>query len=245
MRPSGRKRGQRDESNAWPMGRLCGRVWGAYGYQDAQPVTGEALQGALAIRIPRELCARRESPSVVAEGVMTRNLRLDVIQPPRAVCANGPRPCQWEQCRHRLDPAQATDWVDPAPRCALDVADRVAMGEEPPTLRHIGEWLGVTRERIRQIERQAMRAFVEAARDYGLPWKQLRPATISAVENELLALIPERGMTLPEIVAKSGHSRTVIRYHLGQMARLGLVTRRPVLEAGQRQPRWLWFVMAP
>jgi hypothetical protein len=173
---------------------------------------------------------------------MTRNLRLDVIQPPRAVCTSGPRPCQWEQCRHRLNPKQATDWVDPAPRCALDVADRVAMGDEPPTLRHIGEWLGVTRERIRQIERQAMRAFVEAARDCGLPWKQLKPATISAVENELLALIPERGLTLPEIVTKSGHSRTVIRYHLGQMARLGLVTKRPVQEAGQRQPRWVWFV---
>jgi hypothetical protein len=168
---------------------------------------------------------------------------LNGDRPRRSLCKDGPRPCPWTECRHRMEPRREADWAIPAPTCALDVADLVEQGEEPPTLEDIGAWYGVTRERIRQIARQARRSFIEKARERGLPWRMAVTETTSVIENEILALMPECGITLPDIVAKSGHSRTVIRYHLGQMARCGLVTRRPI--KGAKQQRWLWFVRTP
>jgi len=95
---------------------------------------------------------------------------IDEIRPrTRAECPpkqdDGTRPCPWVGCRHHLavdidgrgrlkiyrphiDP---TDWPMP---CALDHADRGGM-----TLEEIGELLGVSRERVRQIDEQARRAF--------------------------------------------------------------------------------------
>lgn len=90
----------------------------------------------------------------------------------RGECADGPRPCPWVSCRQnlfldvlgvngarriedgairlnmpRLEPGE----VPPEWSCALDVADRGGMG-----LEDIGDAIGVTRERIRQIEMQAL-----------------------------------------------------------------------------------------
>jgi hypothetical protein len=61
---------------------------------------------------------------------MTKQLHLHVLTPSRAVCAEGPRPCQWTECRHRLEPKRPAEWVIPEPSCSLDVADRVATGTD-------------------------------------------------------------------------------------------------------------------
>ena len=76
----------------------------------------------------------------------------------RGECLYGLRPCAYLRCRYHL-------WVDVSKRrglpqhsCALDVAD-----EGPHTLEQLGDLLGLTRERMRQIESLALhRAFVRA-----------------------------------------------------------------------------------
>ena len=90
----------------------------------------------------------------------------------RAECVSGPRPCPYTTCRYNLfldvnsgggirfahpelEPGQMPE------SCALDVVAR----EGALTLEAIGRLLGVTRERIRQIEVVALGRFrTEAAR---------------------------------------------------------------------------------
>jgi hypothetical protein len=64
---------------------------------------------------------------------------------------NEGRPCPWIGCRYNLaeaDPKKHT--------CALDVAD-----EGGVTLEEVGELMGVTRERIRQVEAKALRRIMK------------------------------------------------------------------------------------
>lgn len=56
---------------------------------------------------------------------------------------NEARPCQWVTCRYHL--------YNKTHSCALDVAD-----EGPNDLEVIGDIMGLTRERIRQIEATAL-----------------------------------------------------------------------------------------
>ena len=78
----------------------------------------------------------------------------------RGECGSEPRPCRWVGCRHNLfldvrpDCSLLLNYlgrepedVPPERSCALDVADRGGQ-----TLEEVGDCLGVTRERIRQIE---------------------------------------------------------------------------------------------
>lgn len=88
----------------------------------------------------------------------------DVERPrTRGDCVDGPRPCPWVSCRYhlyldvgmdgalKLNHLEREVWeMDES--CTLDVADR---GGE--TLDHVGQILGVTRERVRQIEARALR----------------------------------------------------------------------------------------
>jgi hypothetical protein len=82
----------------------------------------------------------------------------------RGDCKDGPRPCPWVSCKYHLfldvspktgeikfsfpllDPEELTE------TCALDLA-----GREDVTLEDVGNAMGVTRERIRQIEARALR----------------------------------------------------------------------------------------
>lgn len=97
-----------------------------------------------------------------------RHLRLvEVSTPPRtrADCEKGPRPCPWLACRYNLAPdAKRADHesrqfetrrsAGVTDTCALDVADR---GEH--TLEEVGELLGMTKERARQIEERGLAKF--------------------------------------------------------------------------------------
>lgn len=88
----------------------------------------------------------------------------DLNEPPkqaprtRGECIDGPRPCPWIHCRYHL--ASEVRWprrlslrvIQPGvDTCALDVADK---GEH--TLEEIGALLGYNRERIRQIQVEAL-----------------------------------------------------------------------------------------
>lgn len=81
----------------------------------------------------------------------------------RGECRDGPRPCPWVSCRHHLylDVTDAGGLklnrpdLEPhelEPSCSLDLA---ALGQL--TLEQIAPWLNLTRERVRQIEQQALR----------------------------------------------------------------------------------------
>ena len=79
---------------------------------------------------------------------------------------NAARPCLWRDCRYHLEDDKGT--------CTLDVADLGGL-----TLEEIGEFFGLTRERIRQIEQEAIRKL-----SVRLPaWL----AYVSAEESDLLS----------------------------------------------------------
>lgn len=92
----------------------------------------------------------------------------------RGECVDGPRPCPWVSCRfhilvetiryspfgnkrdqkrflEKLEELVEEDLLGMEDTCALDVAD-----EGPQTLEAIGKMMGMTRERVRQIETQAL-----------------------------------------------------------------------------------------
>ena len=90
----------------------------------------------------------------------------------RGECVDGPRPCPFVGCKFNLflDVNHAgsitTRYQEPSEmqpeNCVLDVADRGGI-----TLEEVGEKMGVTRERIRQIEfhaRVALKASIELDR---------------------------------------------------------------------------------
>lgn len=122
---------------------------------------------------------------------MSAAVHLDVLQPvTRGDCADGPRPCPWTSCRHHMlieselvsrdGLANTPPWapglrVHPAARRARTLAealralpvscalDFVAEHPDGAPLEVIGETLGVTRERARQLEARALRKLAEAA----------------------------------------------------------------------------------
>lgn len=73
----------------------------------------------------------------------------------RADCLAGPRPCPWASCKHHLGIPHSEDdrgrKRKGAETCSLDVAD-----EGGKTLEEVGDQLGVTRERARQILEAAL-----------------------------------------------------------------------------------------
>jgi hypothetical protein len=87
----------------------------------------------------------------------------------RGECRSAQRPCPWVTCRHHLGlDVTDTGTVQLDSRflrgelretCALDVADRGGV-----TLEAIGTLLGLTRERIRQIETEALAKLAAAQR---------------------------------------------------------------------------------
>lgn len=102
-------------------------------------------------------------------------------QPPRTRgdCEHGPRPCPWVDCRYHLAIEQATAQagngsapLDTSQSCALDVADLAELAGGL-TLEDTGEILGITRERVRQIEAAALVNARRAAMALGIDWDRV------------------------------------------------------------------------
>jgi hypothetical protein len=101
---------------------------------------------------------------------------IKLVQPPmprtRGECLDGPRPCPFVHCRYHLASTELSVSRRLKVRhipcgmdtCALDVADR---GEH--TLEEIGQLLGITRERVRQIELAALFKLRGWLQDHGAP----------------------------------------------------------------------------
>jgi len=86
----------------------------------------------------------------------------------RSDCADGPRPCPFISCRHHLYSAvnrsallrREYPEIDAlVESCTLDIAN-----EGGVTLERVAEILGLTRERVRQLERKALRRVQKAVR---------------------------------------------------------------------------------
>jgi hypothetical protein len=112
-------------------GALCFYCDRAVRWAEAKRKRSEAAQARAA--------ARRASLPIVED---KRTGHVDHGAPGYA-CVASPEPCPRTDCRHHLD-AGAT--------CSIREANR-----GPMTLAEIGELLGITRERIRQLEVAALR----------------------------------------------------------------------------------------
>lgn len=99
----------------------------------------------------------------------------------RGDCANVARPCPYVGCRHHLyldvTESGALKVEDGEPwdmkhSCSLDVADEGGL-----TLDEVGQILGLTRERVRQIEERAAQHYREARVELGLAAEDLSHAS--------------------------------------------------------------------
>jgi hypothetical protein len=92
----------------------------------------------------------------------------------RAECVDAPRPCPYVSCKHNLylDVTPETGSIklnfpdleawEMGESCALDVAARGSL-----RLEHVGAYMNLTRERVRQLEEAAMQRLAEAAEHLG------------------------------------------------------------------------------
>lgn len=110
---------------------------------------------------------------------------------------NEKRPCLFASCRHSLlvdidcDTMEVRETAEDPRRlpatCSLDVADAVDGSDKTVILRDLEGYFGKTRERVRQIELRAIRAFGEGMSLSGLdipvervlrsPWGNAKAAT--------------------------------------------------------------------
>lgn len=155
--------------------------------------------------------------------------------PPRSTCVTGPRPCRWQNCRHRIEPARSTTWDIPAPTCALDVADAVTAGADPPTQEHIAAWFGVSEQRIEQIQNMAYRKLVDGCTAAGLPVVEQVAPTRNDLDHVLVRLLRRHdGMTLDDVVEQAGRNRFTVRGALRRLRKAG----RAMMLAG-KPARWV------
>ena len=155
--------------------------------------------------------------------------------PARSVCVNGPRPCQWHDCRHRMVPVQAVDWVIPAPRCVLDVADQVAQGADPPEWEQIGRWFGKSKQWAQDAATEGVQRLITHARRRNLPVVR-NPIVFEQAADQVFRFLRYRsdGATFTEIAEATGRNGATLRSALKKLRAEGRIAR----VGEERYPRW-------
>jgi len=121
---------------------------------------------------PRTRLARRLTKEEKKLSIQLEQWMNEDMPKTRAECNYGHRPCPYVRCRYNLflevkpNGAISGNWkCDPSEMhesCALDLAERGGH-----TLDQVGEYLNLTRERVRQIERDALIKLRDAGMDVG------------------------------------------------------------------------------
>lgn len=124
-----------------------------------------------------------EPQSETRLGAEPSSLRRNPTPQTRADCIDGPRPCQFVSCRHHMHARQKrqhprTSTYQSEATCSLDIA-----AEGNHTLDEVGTYLGITRERVRQIETKAMVKVREALGRRGYAAADVHDALASHGEN--------------------------------------------------------------
>ena len=102
-----------------------------------------------------------EDELLLIEGELPHEAELPPRPTRRSECAGTPRPCPWVMCRHHLYLDVRNDGVvrlnfpggveTMLSTCALDLAD-----DGPRTLDQVATLMGMSRERVRQLEERAL-----------------------------------------------------------------------------------------
>lgn len=162
-----------------------------------------------------ELLAQRDKTSIALRRLEPWTSLTEHIRPrTRADCVDGLRPCPWVGCRHHLFlevdvrlgsiqlnfPELEPDELEES--CSLDLADQYDR-----TLEEVGKVLGVTRERVRQLEKQAVKILLRQNPELcaHLPNPNAIIERIAGELLEFLAIRPTKRVGSPkkEPVAKS------------------------------------------
>jgi len=124
----------------------------------------------------------------------------------RDECINGPRPCPFVRCEHHTYlhvSRSGTIWIgrpevlpwEMEDSCMLDLFDQMIEGEQDErardlngyTLKRVGRAIGVTRERTRQLELEALRKLRAYFDEAGITWEDLCPEDEGTEDPHLLA----------------------------------------------------------
>lgn len=157
----------------------------------------------------------------------------------RAECVDGPRPCPRVSCRHHLyldvDPHSGSiklnfpdiEVENMGESCSLDVADRGAL-----TLEGVGPLMNVTRERIRQLEVNALKRFAKIAHREGIEMADLldmygKPSApaVESCEEGILALLREGERDLSDLTRRLDYPRGTVTNQLTALIKAGLIER--------------------
>lgn len=200
---------------------------------DEKPKRSRTLGHKQIRRLAKQVDPDAATPAELAEVALMRPKR-------RSDCAEGARPCPFLSCKFHLafDITPAGGLVQNFPgreleelpaTCALDVADRGGV-----TLEEVGDFLGVTRERIRQIETRALRNagmkhWPDFAQEIKAPVPQKRRSrTHTARLPRVVGLLKERGPMHAVEIGRALYMRPANVYSAlgtliakGQAARIG------------------------
>ncbi len=131
------------------------------------------------------MAVNRESPMSVKKGRLSLTvLPQDWEHAPktRGDCADGPRPCPWNSCRHSLEEWNGGESGKPS--CALDVVDE----HGGLSGRAIGAMLGVSDVAIWKIEQKGLTGLRAMGVEWESPPQRKAPTPGEGLSDEFEAL---------------------------------------------------------